>query len=257
MRVITNEGFVSRRARIGKIGTMGGMLALLAGFITSLNFELIVLSYAFLIIGLFAFNIGRYNALRWGQRPRPYEVIAEALKGLDHKYVLVNYSQTLPGENILISPLGVFFIEVRVQEGEIQCEGSKWHRKRSVVTFMRSLTEGALGNPTKDAVAGLQALRKFVVDRLGEEAGESVPLEAVIVFTTARAHVSASEPLVPVLPPNELKAHVRTPRGRTKMTSDTYKKLLDQFAVPRYGITASRPDLGSPVLPSSSGRGRG
>lgn len=239
MQVITNEQFVASRARIGKIGTLLGLAAFFAGFFTSLNIELIGISYALLIFGLFAFNVGRYNSVRWGTRPRQDEILANALKGLDHKHVLLNYAGDVPASHLLLSPLGLFVIEPRIHDGEIACEGSRWRRKRSFTTIVRSFVEGGLGNPTRDAQRVVAGVKSFLVDKLGAERAEVVPLEAVIVFTSPLVQLKVTDPVVPVVKPDDLKAQVRSVQGRTKMAGELYRRLHEVLTVNNNRLSAA------------------
>ncbi|MCL5264110.1 MAG: NERD domain-containing protein [Chloroflexi bacterium] len=233
MQVVTNEQFVTNRARIGKIGTLVGLLALLAGFFTSLNIELIALSYGLLILGLLGFNIGRYNTIRFGSRPRQHEILANSLKGLDQKYILLNYVKGVPASHLLLSPLGIFLIETRVHDGEINCEGDRCHRKRSFSTLIRGFVEGGLGSPSKDVRRGVEGVKAFLAEKLGAEMAEAVPVEGIVVFTNPLAQLKTVNPTVTVLTPKDLKAHIRSPQGRTKMLGEAYRKLCEVFEVDR------------------------
>ncbi len=229
MQVITNEEFVASKARIGKIGTLVGLAALIAGFFTSLNIQLILISYVFLIVGILAFNVGRYHSLRWGTRPRPDEILANSLKGLDHKHVLLNYVPGMPVSHILLSPLGLFVIEPRIHDGEITCEGDKCKRMRSLGTMIRSFVEGNLGSPTKDAQQAIAGMKSFLAEKLGSDTAEAVPIEAVIVFTNPLVQLTATNPTVPTIVPKDLKGQVRSLQGRTKMGGDLYRRLNEVF----------------------------
>lgn len=233
MQVLTNEQLVASKGQIGKFGTLLGIVAMVGGFFTSLNIELIAVSYGLLIFGLLAFNIGRYHSLRWGGRPRQDEVLASALKGLDHKYVLFNYADGLPASHLLLSPLGLFLIETRIHDGEIKNEGDRWHRKKTFATITRGFVEGSLGNPTKDALQSVDAVKSFVAEKLEGGLAEGVPVEAVITFMSPRVELEVSEPVVPVLTPKDLKAHVRSVQGRTKMPAELYRRLYELLGANR------------------------
>ncbi|MCL5959311.1 MAG: NERD domain-containing protein [Chloroflexi bacterium] len=229
MQVVTNQDFINRRARIGKLGTVLGLAAMGAGFVASFNLQYIAASYVFLIVGLFAFNFGRYNAIRWGTRPTVDEVLTNSLKGLDQKYVLVNYSSELPSSHVLLSPFGVFHIETRHNDGEIVCEGDKWRRKRGMLAWLRGFTEGQLGNPTKSTQAAIDRIYAWLSERMGADAARQVPVEGVVVFVHPRADLKVTNPIVPSVVPKDLKASVRTPLGRNKMSPDVYRHLQQIF----------------------------
>lgn len=225
MQIVTNEQFVASKARIGKFGTLLGFGAMIAGFFASLDTERLAISYGLLIFGLLAFNVGRYHHIRWGVRPREDEVIAAALKGLDQRHLLLNYSDKAPAAHLLLSPLGLFLIETRVHDGKITCEGDRWRRKKTVATIMRSFIEGGIGNPSKEALQGVAALKSFLAESLDSDTAEAVPVETVIVFTNPRAELQVTDPVVPVVAPKDLRSHVRSAQGRTKITGDVYRRV--------------------------------
>ncbi len=233
MQVLTNERFIANKLRIGKLGTLFGFAGWLGGLLATFNVQLIAVSYLCLIYGFIAFNIGRYHSLRFGGKPRPDEILATALKGLDHKHVLFNYVDGLPGSHLLLSPLGIFFIELRIHDGQIAVEGDRWHRKWSLSSTFRSLVQGRLGNPTKDATRGVANVKKYLDDNLGPELIETVPVEAVIVLTDPMVELTTTDPTVPVLTPKDLRSQVRSIQGRVKMNSDIYRRLYDLFEASR------------------------
>jgi len=230
VQIVTNQQFVKNRTRIAKFGTLLGFAGMGVGFVASLNPEFISVAYVCLIIGLFAFNVGRYNAIRWGSRPREDEVLANALKGLDQKYVLVNYAPELPSGHVLLSPFGLFHIETRHNDGGITCQGDKWSRSRSWFALLRGLSEGQLGNPTRSAQAASGRLSSFLTERFGEEVANQVPVEGVVVFMSPRVDLKVSDAVVPGVTPGDLKACVRAPQGRAKLSPEVYRRLQDAFA---------------------------
>lgn len=232
MQIVTNEEFVKTRARIGKLGTVVGLVGMGSGFVASFNVEYILASYILLIFGILAFNVGRYNAMRWGMHPREDEIIASSLKGLDHKYVLINYAPAMPSIHVVLSPFGLIHIETRHSEGEIVCEGDRWRRKRGVLTWLRGFAEGQLGNPTKSAQATMERLKTFLSERVGADLAEQVPVEAVVVFVNPRVSLKATNPVVPTMTSKDLKAHIRTPQGRTKLPPEVYRKVQQTLTSP-------------------------
>jgi hypothetical protein len=233
VQVLTNEQFIASKTRLGNIGVAFGLVAWLGSLYVTFNPELVLIAYVALITGFLAFNIGRYNTLRFGGRPRQDEIIANSLKGLDQKYVLFNYVDGLPGSHLLLSPLGLFFIELRMQEGQISCEGDRWRAKRSFTGIMRGFIKGRLGNPTRDALEGVESIKKYLAANLGQETAATVPVDAVVVMTDPFVELSVSRPVVPVITPKDLRNHVRSVQGRIKLTNETYRQLYDLFGASR------------------------
>ncbi len=225
MQVLTNQSFVRTRGRLGRLATLLGFACLIGGLVLSWQQnELVFLAYATLLPGYVLIMYGSYNTIRWGGKPRVDEILANALKTLDHKYQLFNYQDGLPVDNLLLAPWGLMVLEVRPFFGDFVNTGNRWKRKRSLVQFLLILGEGGLGNPTKDAQRNVVAVRQFLAGRLGEAVAAQVPVEAAIVFTHPRATLTLENPEVPVVAARDLKPVVRR-QGRPKLAGDVYRRL--------------------------------
>jgi hypothetical protein len=234
--VFTNERLVQSRIRLGRLATLAGFLALGAGLIFSLQTQAqnqpdlaLLLSYGGLLLGLFFFSLAKYNALRFGIRPPIHEILSRELRGLDYKYRLYNYIEGIPVDHLLVSPFGLTVIETRPFIGHIINRGQKWSRKGGLFRILQFLSEGALGNPSRDAQRGVQAVRALLAERLGAERAAAVPVEGVVVFTHPRVVLEVTDPVVPVLHVRELRAHLRRPNGRTRLPLDLQRQVVQVF----------------------------
>ncbi|MCL4458808.1 MAG: NERD domain-containing protein [Chloroflexi bacterium] len=231
MQIVTDQQFVRRRATIGRLSTLLGFALFLGGFALSLNIAgpySIYYAYAALIAGLYIFSIGRYNFIRWGVKPREDEVIANALKGLDHKYHLLNYLPQLPVRHLLLSPIGLFIIDPKQHYGQISLRGGEWRHKRSIWSwFTDGLAEGGLGNPTLEARRNEEAVRRYLAQRLSEEEMEQVQIKSIVVFMSPRAKLEVVEPQIPAVTPKELRGLVRRPQDQKKIDPQLQRKIVD------------------------------
>ncbi len=226
MQVHTNGSFVRRQGRLGRISSLLGFGCLIVGLVLSWQqSELVLLAWATLIPGFLLITYGNYNTIRWGVKPRVDEIVANALKSLDHKYQLFNYIEGLPADNLLLTPSGLIVLVTRPYLGEFINTGRKWRRQRNLVGWLLALGEGSLGNPTKDAERDVAAVRQFLRDRLGEGSADQIPVDAVVVFTHPRAKLTVEEPEVPASHARDLKATIRPPQGRGKLPNPVYLRL--------------------------------
>jgi len=233
MVIITNEQFVTNRARIARFASILGFAALAGGFVFSwmmtgeqlVDTWRVAAAYGSLIIGLLAVNIGRYNNVRWGRRPREEEILSNSLKGLDYKYRLYNYQKHLPVDHLLLSPFGLFVLEARPFYGQIANQGDRWRRKGGVWAILQMFAEGGLGNPTREAHRAAGAVERMLRNVLPSEEAARVAVEPVIVLTSPLAKPEIVEPAVPVVIPKELRAHLRATAGRTKISNEMHRSL--------------------------------
>ena len=227
MQVVTNQGFVKTRGRLGRVASLLGFAILIGGLILSFqNNELIFISYVALVPGYMLIMYGNYATLRWGIKPRIDEILATALKSLDHRHFLYNYQSSLPAENLLLTPSGLFVLEVRPYVGEFSVDSKgRWHRKRGLAGWLLILGEGALGNPVRDGERKIKIVREFLSDQLGPEAADSVPIESVAVFTHPRAKLTVENPDVQAALARDLRGQIKRPRDGSRMTNDVYRQV--------------------------------
>ncbi len=226
MQVLTNERKVRNRGRLGRLATVLGFACLVGGLVLSWQqSELAIFAWLTLLPGYLLIMYGSYNTIRWGIRPRVDQVLAGALKTLDHKYQLFNYVDGLPVDNLLLTPSGLVTMEIRPYFGEFINTKNKWRRKRSGLQFLMALGEGGLGNPTRDAQRNAEVMRQFLTERLGAESAAQVAVDPLVVFTHPRATLTVEDPEVPVVAAKELKPAVRRSQGRQKLAPDLYRRV--------------------------------
>jgi len=232
VQVTTNQGFVKSRRRIGRVATLLGFLCLVAGLVlTWVRSDLVMVSYLTLLPGYILISYGGYNTVRWGTKPRIDEALAISLKTLDHRYQLFNYVGGLPAENLLLTPNSLVVFEIRPYMGEFRNTGGKWRRKLTALGIFMSLTEGALGNPSRDALRKVAETKRFLAAHLSEEA-DAIPVEAVVVFTHPRATLVLDNPEVPVSTAKDLRSSIRTGDRQDRLPGHLYRRLVRTLKSP-------------------------
>lgn len=237
MQVVVNQRVLDRRATYARLGTWIGLGALVLGFIISLapgfypgTEDILWTSWVAMLVGITAFNYGRYNSVRWVTPPRDDQLVALNLKGLDHRHRLYNYMSQAPGTpHIMVGPHGIFTFHVRRDEGKIRNSGDKWSRKPSLSVFFRTLVEGGLGNPTQDALREARSLGQFLTKALGEEEAREIAIHPLILFVDSRAQLDINNPMVPVLTPRELKPYMRKAQKEVRLSPEQLQRVNAAF----------------------------
>lgn len=212
MRIITNTPFIMKRARLARYVSYAGLAILGGGFVTSLvQPDLIIWAYVTLPIGVILANIGIYLANRYLRQPRPDQALDQALKGLNDQYTIYHYM--LPASHVLVTPRGVHLFIVKFQPGTFIVEGERWQQRQGCFArLLRLFGQEGIGNPTREAHAETEALRRYLA---GHAPGLDVPIEPIIVFTHPQAEVTITSPTVPVVLAKKLKPYLRSlERGR-------------------------------------------
>jgi hypothetical protein len=158
MKISINNKLINRNKKLAQI-TLYGSLGLLAiGFIWTLRnpepskslFGYLILVPAYLLV-----QVSIYMANRWGKSPRPDEIVAQALKGLDDKFTLYSYTTDIP--HLLVGPIGAWIINPYHQSGEISYDSDKkeYKQKGGANFISKYFSQEGLPNITKD-VEGLK-----------------------------------------------------------------------------------------------------
>lgn len=221
MKLYVNEGYIKRRASIGKWASLLGLLVLAAGFVVSLrNPGLFFISFGTLILGFLLSNVGIYYANRYVRPDRPEAILVQALKGFDKRYAL--YQFRLPVSHVLREPGGLTVLVPKPQEGLTTYREGKWRNKQGWSRIIRWVGQEGLGNPEQDLAQETQKL----TDWLQQKAPDlNVPVRGVVVFTNAKAELQLDAPTVPVMLPKHLKAWLRRAGKLEPLSKETLNRL--------------------------------
>lgn len=226
MRIITNEALIERNARIGRYTGIGGLLVLAVGaYISFTNTDLILWSWAALIVGFGLAQVGIYYGNRWGRRPRMYELITRELKGLDQNYTLYHYYT--PASHLLVGPCGIWVIFPFYQRGIITYEDGRWRQKGGglILAYMRLFAQEGLGRVEWHIQGELEALERYLKARVPEEAWSE--LQAVLVFTNDQAVVDADDAPYPTVPLRKLKEVIKKSAKNAPLSLPKVKAVQD------------------------------
>jgi len=126
MKISINKKLINRNKKIAQITLYLSLALLSIGFIWTIrNPEptKALIGYLILIPAYLLVQVSIYMANRWGNSPRPDEIVSQSLKGLDNKYTLYTYTAGVP--NLLIGPAGIWIINPYNHYGEISYDSSK------------------------------------------------------------------------------------------------------------------------------------
>jgi len=228
MEIHTNERLIKRNARIGQITSITGLAILAGGMIISFTRpEMFSISLVALLVGFGLSQIGIYFGNRWGRRPRPDEVLDEALKGLDGRYSIYHY--TTPTSHLLVGPAGVWVLMPRHQAGTITYDENKnrWRQKGGNL-YLKIFAQENLGRPDLEVGAEVHAIASFIEDRLGEE--KTPEVSAALIMTNEKCVVEADNAPAPTLEKKNLKDFVRKTAKSKPISLDLVKEIQIAFS---------------------------
>jgi hypothetical protein len=252
MKVYRNLKEIRRKDTIGRRFTLTGMGVLALGFVASLvptwyapdapiqpgivgfiqqywswiSFGALFAGFVCASIG--SYYINRYARRRWpGSRfvERPDEMLERNLKGLDDKFAF--FSQSLPASYLLAGPNGITVFALRSDKGKVIVNGNQWKEPFTLTRFFTFFAREGVGSPDQDVEAQKEKLRSMLAqaDGLGE-----VPMDGAALFLNPQIQLQVTDPVIPVLKPEQVKDYVRARVKEARVPNATQKSLVDFLA---------------------------
>ncbi len=233
MEIIRNDALIERNRRISQITSILGLAILGVGLFISLrgNPEQFFVQWLALIIGIIMWQISTNFSHKYARTPRPDEELDEGLKGSSFKSYMYHY--VLPAENVMLTRAGLIVFTLQTQTGTIAVggeNGDKWSRRGSI--FRRLFgQEPALASPTRDALAEIDKLVKFIQKRAPDL--DEIPIGAVIVFLAKQSELQLDlkGSRIPAMHISVLKKYLQKQLGRP-LPPEQYQRLREIFDDP-------------------------
>jgi hypothetical protein len=227
MRTISNERRIRTSRAVAQYGTLAGLLALLGGLVISfvkpdwlwMMVLSVTLGYALSVVGGFFTD-------RFAGPLAHHEAISNALKGLDNRHVLLQY--TLPAPHVLIEPGGCTAFIVKTQGGHVRYqEGGRWKHQQKGKFFRQFVGQEAIGAPDMEANRQAHKLEQWFERRLPDV---PVLVRAVVVFVNPDVTLEIEGAAVPVLHSKKLKTWLRGPGKLKPLPSNAYRQVVETVA---------------------------
>jgi hypothetical protein len=232
MQIITNDKLVRRNRAIARYASIVGLIVLIGGMVVSFSRpDLVIISFAALIMGFLLSQVGMYFTNRWGREPRPDQFLNLGLKGLDNKYTIYHYTSPVP--HLLVGPAGIWVLLPKHQKGAITFERGRWHQKGGgfLQSYLRLFAQEGIGRPDLEVAGEIESLEKYLKQNLPDS--DSFPIQAALVFTNDRADLQIDESAevpVPTLPVNKLKELIRKSAKGKPVSAEKLQKIQALFS---------------------------
>jgi hypothetical protein len=226
MQVIIDREKMRRRATASHVASLTGMGMMLVGvalpYLWSGGFRL---TPFLLVIGFAVATTGIHFANRWVRKPRPEEVLDQALKGLDDRHRLYHYLPGAPA-HLLLAPSGLVLLETRSGEGLYRFDGARWRQRITLGKALRFFVEEPLGDPIAEARLAAERLQAGLAAKF--EGGDQIRVSPVVVFTHPAAILQVKGAPIPVCQPKQLRGQL--PKSRQPLPApiqEGIRALLD------------------------------
>ena len=189
MNIIRNDKLIRRNARIASFSTILSIAILLGGTLYFFRFQSTGIPlFVALLLGILLSQIGMYYTNRFARKPRPDELLDQALKGLDNKFTLYHYRT--PVSHLLVGPSGVWIFEPKYQSGTINYSNGRWRQKGGNL-YLKIFAQESLGRPDLEVLGDLDRMQKFFQKNLPDD---TVPeLNSALVFLNPEAIIDIPE----------------------------------------------------------------
>jgi len=219
MEVFVNQPFLTKREKIAKYCTWGGMAALLLGLFMAQRSMLV--SYISLLLGMGGAMLGAHYSSTYVREPRADQVFSHLLEGLDKRYAL--YCYYLPANIVVMSHHGLTVLLPKDQKGQITYQDGRWQHKAGARKLLQLVGEPGLGNPEKDLKTEISWMKDWVIKNVTEF---EVPVQGVVVFTHPEVEVTVRDVPVPAMVSVELPEYLKVGmKGQTTLTTANQKEL--------------------------------
>ena len=240
MESVINQPFLKQRSQYARWGSYIGFGFLFVGLFSMSRS--ILLSYAFMLVGLIGAAFGSYMANRYVREPRADQVFEEALEALDKRYKMYGYYP--PSHYLIASHYGLTILEPRGQDGEVSYENGRWHHKGGWRKVLQLFGEPSLGKPDQDVQREVEWVKEWIDEVLPED---DVLVTGVVVFTGSNVTLHASKAPVPAVKAEDLARHLKAGlKGNRTLTTAKQKELrsiMDQVVAETEASSKSRKGL--------------
>jgi hypothetical protein len=226
MNIVRNEKVIKRNSKIAQFTMLGGLVVLGGGMFISFRYpEQVGLSLGALLLGFLLSQVGIYFSNRWGRRPRPDELIDQALKGVDSKFILFHYSS--PVQHLLVGPSGIWILMPYYQRGTITFKNGRWVQKGGNL-YLKLFAQESLGRPDLELLSEIDSLNKFLSKKLPD--GAVPQIQAALVFFNPKVNVDIPEDETPpaeTVVISKLKDLVRKPGKGKSLPAEMVRQVQD------------------------------
>ncbi|MHA1794992.1 MAG: hypothetical protein ACTSUK_02690 [Promethearchaeota archaeon] len=233
MKISINNKIIDRNKKIAQITLYISLAFLAIGFIWTLRnsdnsksfIGSLILIPAYLLV-----QVSIFMANRWGKSPRPDEIVIQALKGLDDKYTLYNYTTGVP--HLLVGPIGVWIINPYHHEGEISynSEKKRYKQKGGPKLIAKYFAQEGLPNITREVFSLKKDLKKYF-DKNSIHIDEE--LKVVNLFYSDDVILLSDNAPEINLKSNKLKVFIRNHAKKTKLPPEKIEKFRNLLPKPK------------------------
>jgi hypothetical protein len=223
MQSYIDAGRIRRAATLGSVAIGFGLLSMILSIgLAFTRPESMGLVLVTSFTGLLVSQVGIYLRNRWGRSPRMDEILDDALKGLDDRYVFIHYM--VGASHALICPAGILAVCTSDLQGEARYEDGGWVHTPPPARSGRASKPRPLSEPKRQTQGEVEHLRKALTRHLPEST--ELPIEPLLVFVHPDSQIRDVGAPFRATHVKKLKAHLRTAGRRPTLSPAQIGTLL-------------------------------
>jgi hypothetical protein len=231
MKIIRNDKLIKRNSKISQYVLYAALTTLVIGIyltITKSTAEEIGWAYLFLIPSYVLVQISIAMGNRWSRSPRPDEVVAQSLKGLDNQYSLYIFTTAIP--HLLVGPAGVWIIKTYHQSGKIYLDEKKniLKQKGGGNFFTRIFASEGIGNVGRESKDILDKFEKYLT-KIGVT--EHPKINVINVFINEDVTIDVPEYPEAIMTAEKLKDFIRKTAKQVNLEPSEIYKLTTKLPI--------------------------
>ena len=229
MIIVRDEQRIARLRTIGQVFSFAGMASLLGGLVLVFSDaqNLIPLQLLALSGGWLLSQVGMYLTHRYLRRPRPDEVLDEALSKVIKDGRLYHY--VLPAPHVLLTPNGIIIFNLKYQRGEISVdEEDRWTQRG--IGMQKFFGQEGVGNPPKETLSMVKSVASFINKHVPAVRDKDIPIAPMIVFTTKGVKdLDLAKSTMPAMHYTKVKGFLKTKYKGDPLPSEDFAALQAAF----------------------------
>jgi hypothetical protein len=187
-------------------------------YITFMRPEQFYLSVIALLVGFLLSQVGIFYTNRWSRKPRPDEMLEQALKGLDDRYGLYHYHT--PASHLLVGPAGIWTLHPKTQRGSITYNKNRWRQRGGgfLQGYLRIFAQEGIGRPDLEIDSDVDGLSKYLKRHLPDF--DLPPIQSALVFFHPEVNLQVEDAPAPTLFAKKLKDFIRKTAKEKPLSSE-------------------------------------
>ena len=232
MKISNNYPLIKKNKKISQLVLYASLALLVVGLVwsfTGADITQYTMAYLILIPAYLLVQISIFLANKWGRSPRPDEIIAQSLKGLNDQYTLYNYNTGVP--HLLVGPVGVWIIKPYHQFGTISFnpEKNRYEQKGGANFISKMFGQEGLTDIARESK---MAIRDFDNFKKKMKLNIDIKPKIVNIFYSEKADVLAKNAPEATIHADKLKDLVRSQAKVNPLKDEKINQIRKQLPDP-------------------------